>query len=216
MKFEYKSSNFISTPKDNDKRIRLYNKTRELKYSIEPLFDYAYIKNNCLYIKIKNSNDIIMTFENKKDSSLALERLLNVKSFFIKKISSSDMGLNTYSTKNLNVNCLETSNNGELACSTPILDITTSMVRVYVNGVDVNVGSPVIDNKIYCFFAPQSGLTYPNSFINAREIGQERKGDYLYWVGSSWTFGGNSGDGAGYELSSDDMVDFVYLTLDKN
>lgn len=93
MKFDYKSFNFISTPKDNDKRIRIYDKDGNLKYSIEPNFDYAYIKNNCLYIKIKNKNDIKLTFENKNESIIALSKLLEAKLFFTENIINDDKNI---------------------------------------------------------------------------------------------------------------------------
>jgi hypothetical protein len=111
---------------------------------------------------------------------------------------------------------LNTDENFQLACNIPVKDNPTSMIRVYINGVDVNVGNPLFDNSSYCFFAPYSGLTQGQSILMARKKGDEQKGDYLYWIGSGWTFGDINGNGAGYELNDNDLIDFVYLTSTNN
>ena len=79
MTFDYKSSNFLATPSATDRRIRIYDKNHNLRFSIEPDLSYYYVMNRCLVIKITNKNDIILSFENKADATLAISRLATVK-----------------------------------------------------------------------------------------------------------------------------------------
>lgn len=84
MNFEYKSENFLSHPALNDKRIRIYNKNKYLKYSIDPFLNYAYVKNNCLIINLSENidNNIVLKFENKEDANIGILKLNDVLSFF--------------------------------------------------------------------------------------------------------------------------------------
>lgn len=82
MSFEYKSTNFLSTPTSTDTRIRIYDKDLNLKHSIEPGISYSYTRNNCIIIKITDSNDIILSFENKTDANLGMTKFLEVLSHF--------------------------------------------------------------------------------------------------------------------------------------
>ena len=68
----------------------------------------------------------------------------------------------------------------------------------YVNGVEVNVGT---HNGCYCAFSADAGTTL-------RDFGREEQGDELYW---------NTNIGvvdAPFQLTTDDEIDFVYLTVD--
>jgi len=76
---------------------------------------------------------------------------------------------------------------GDKACEDAIIEFNITNVRVTVNGVDVNVG-PGLD----CYFSNDGGIT-------AKELGQEQKGDFLYWNSSK------------YMLDSSDEIDFIYL-----
>lgn len=96
-----------------------------------------------------------------------------------------------YSYNNLNMSASTTTTDGNLACSNVIVDIPYSSVLVNVNGLIVNVGS---GSTASCYFSGDNGVT-------KRNIGYEQQGDKLYWVGSV----------AGYELSTIDIIDFVYL-----
>jgi len=79
MSFNYKSTNFLASPTPDDKRMKIYDKNRNLKYSIEPDLSYFYISSNCIIVKITNKNDIVLTFANEADTKLAMERLKTVK-----------------------------------------------------------------------------------------------------------------------------------------
>jgi hypothetical protein len=96
---------------------------------------------------------------------------------------------------NLDMSASTTTNDGDLACTTPLLSTPKSFVRVAINGLEVAVG---IGKD--CFFSGDGGVT-------PRENNSELLGDYLYWNGSI----------AGYQLntSDGDEIDFFYL-INKN
>jgi hypothetical protein len=107
---------------------------------------------------------------------------------YVKSISGNTL---KYSIVNLDMVALITDTDGDLACDTAILNVPISVVTVNVNGLLVNVGSGTTAS---CFFSGDNGST-------KRNIGDEQQGDKLYWVGSV----------SGYELASDDIIDFIYL-----
>ena len=100
---------------------------------------------------------------------------------------------------NTNMIANNTSSASKLACNTALLssNINNSRVSVFINGVQVNVGSSVTDD---CYFSSDGGTTKRNS-------GLETLGDSLYWnyIGSIPV--------SGYELSTVDKITFLYLTL---
>lgn len=213
MIFDYVSSSFLSTPVSIDKRIRIYDKEHNLKYSIEPDVSYYYVSNNCLVIKITNKNDIVLSFENKDDALLAISRFKNVLESIESMYRHTDIeGGYIYSLSNMNMDGADMifGQNGDKACNIPILEDPKSTVRVLVNGVEVNVGSPSSDNTVVCFFAPD-GLSGTDAANNARERGQEHQGDYLYWIGDNSWEGTYGVSGAGYWISNRDDIDFIYL-----
>ena len=100
----------------------------------------------------------------------------------------------TYNTANFDMISTTTTADGQLACSIALLSAPKSLVRVMINGLEVQVG---IGKE--CYFSGDNGVT-------ARDNGEETIGDYLYWNGSI----------AGYELkvADGDEIDFLYL-IDK-
>jgi len=208
MRFDYKSSNFISTPATGDKRIRIYDKNKNLRFSIEPELSYFYVNNNCVVIKVTNKNDITLSFETKRDALLAISKLIDVKRFFVNTVSSNILGY-IYSSLNLNMPASATTANGDLACDYPVLDTPRSHIRVKVNGVEYNAASPSTDLNAECFFAP-GGLSGTAAAAAARQKGGEQKGDYLYWIGEYW--GDYNVVGAGFQLTTNDDIDFIFLT----
>jgi len=109
-----------------------------------------------------------------------------------------DSGLTnlSYSSEDLNLSAnLTESGVTSLATNQPITEVPQGGVRVYVNGVEVNVGT---HNSCYCAFSAD-GSTF-------RYFGREEQGDQLYW---------NIGPvDAPFQLTSADEIDFVYLTVD--
>ena len=105
-------------------------------------------------------------------------------------------GTTVFSKANLNMTASKTTKNGDLACAVPIIDIPKigSNVNVYINGVEVNSGGQVFPYD--CYFSADGGLT-------AKILGDEKKGDLLYWNSTI----------AGYDLDINDLIDFEYLTV---
>ena len=108
----------------------------------------------------------------------------------VEYVNNNNKGI-YYSQYNLNMAATGTTTDGDLACATAIVDIPYSTITVNVNGLIVNVGSGTTAS---CYFSGNNGIT-------KRELGYEQKDDKLYWVGSV----------AGYQLSSEDIIDFIYL-----
>ena len=99
----------------------------------------------------------------------------------------------TYTDIDYNLSANETTGSAiALATDTPISKIPVGGVRVYVNGIEVNVGPGLMS-----FFAPENtGTPTP------REFEQEQQGDYLWWDPVV----------AKYQLEVGDDIDFVYRT----
>lgn len=95
-----------------------------------------------------------------------------------------------FSTNNQNMVGNTTISDGDLATNLGIVDIPTSRVRVFINGVEYNVG---IGED--CYFKKST------SPFTVRNNGEEQQGDKLYWNGSI----------AQFQLDSGDTVDFIYL-----
>lgn len=192
----YDVNNFVGTPVIGDVNIKIYDKFGKLKYTIDPNIAFFYKSANLLLIKVKDSNDIVLDFETSTDCNNALIKLNDVKQTIINMINASgttNTKTNIFSKSNLNMNANKTINDGDLACENGILDIPVinSTVKVFVNGVEVNVGGKTYPYD--CYFS--------NDGVTVRNIGDERLGDKLYWNGSI----------SGYELDETDLIDFMYL-----
>jgi hypothetical protein len=201
--YNYIVSNFISTPSNSDVVIRLYNINNELKYTIDPKISFFYTKNNLVGIKLEDQNEIFLDFQNKQEAIKALSKLNNIKKVFVEKevanVVTPSNSTDGFSKSNLNMSCIKTIIDGDPALNTGITSnsivdkpISTSYVRVYVNGVEVNVGGKI--SPYECYFSNDNGIT-------ARTLGTERQGDFLFWNGSI----------ARYQLDENDQIDFIYL-----
>lgn len=99
----------------------------------------------------------------------------------------------TYSTSNLNMAALDTTqgSGSQLACNTGITTLPNSVVRVMINGVEINVGGTT--STYGGFFSPDGTVVrLPND---------EQVGDKLYW----------NTDTVEYQLDTTDEIDFIYL-----
>lgn len=98
------------------------------------------------------------------------------------------------SVQNINMTANNTTNVSTLATSIPITNIPKGGIKVYINGVQVNV-------TIDCYFSPES-VSNPSIIRNA---GEEQQGDYLHW---SYT---GINPNSGYNLSINDKISFLYV-----
>ena len=193
----YKLDNFLATPTASDTRLRIYDKNGKLRYTIDPNIAYFYKKANIVLIKVEDKNDIYLDFATTTEAAQALAKLNDAKKMMTQPscaINPDGGGTTVYSKANLNMQANVTVNDGDLACNIPIIDkpVQSSHVRVFVNGVEVNVGGKVA--PFDCYFSADNGLT-------ERYLGDERQGDKLYWNYSV----------ANYNLDNIDLIDFVYL-----
>ena len=197
--YNYLLSNFLATPNPDDVRLRIYEKTGKLRYTIDPNISYFFTKSNIVIINVEDRNSIQLDFPNSSEAAQALAKLNQAKKDITNPGCHPEpiVGENiVFSKMNLEMSALVTSGDSSLACNTAILDTPKlgSIVRVAINGVEVNVGGKTFPND--CYFSPDGG-------VSVRSRGDERLGDKLYWNGSI----------AGYQLDAIDLIDFIYLIV---
>lgn len=196
----YTLSTFLRVPTSTDNRLKIYDKYLNLKYTLDPNITYYYSNGNIAHINVGTDSEIMIDFPTSNECNLALVELNKAKEYLISILppvteNSHPLKSVVFSSTNLNMICKNTSIDGDLACddfinSRPIMK---SQVKVFINGVEVNVGG-----KVYpfdCYFSYDNGNTI-------RLSGDERIGDKLYWNNSI----------SGYNLDTTDLIDFVYLT----
>lgn len=193
----YALSSFLATPAIGDVRLKIYDKTNKLRHTIDPNIAYFFKKANIVVIKVEDKNEIYLDFATATESGQALSKLNDAKKALSNTTNyppTNTVSESIFSKANLNMSGLVTVNDGNLACSVHILDkpIATSYVRVFVNGVEVNVGGKTFPHD--CYFSSDNGLS-------AKILGDEKQGDLLFWNQSV----------AGYNLDTIDLIDFVYL-----
>jgi hypothetical protein len=193
----YSITNFLATPQAGDTRLRIYDKSNKLRYTIDPLVAYFYLQVAIVQIKIEDKNDILLDFASASEAALAMAKLNQAK----QELTLPDCagrpgeGVIVFSKSNLNMPALVTlSGVSTLACNSGIIDRPedSSPVRVFINGIEVNVGGKVYPYD--CYFSSDNGVT-------AKIMGDEKPGDKLYWNGNI----------ANYELDTIDLIDFIYL-----
>jgi hypothetical protein len=192
----YLVSNFLATPSDTDTTMRIYNSVNKLIYTIDPNRSYFLYQSNIVIIRTTDKVDILLSFPNNEEASEALIRLNYVRNLLIGPSYPPvpEIVETGWSKANLNMSAEITVNDSDLACNTAILDtpIRASFVKVFINGVEVNVGGTVYPYD--CYFSSDGGTT-------VKILGDEKIGDKLYWNYSV----------ANYNLDVVDLIDFHYL-----
>lgn len=109
---------------------------------------------------------------------------------YVDNLTASAITSIDFGTSNLNMTALTTVPTGyKLACNTGLAITPNSIVKVLINGAEVNVGV-----GLDCVFSPDGSTL--------RVPGTEILGDKLYW----------NTDDAPYQLDGQDEIDFEYLT----
>lgn len=152
-------------------------------------------------MKIKGKQIADNTITQEK-MSITTESIINATDVtnkeYVEILIDSGLTSLSYSSDDLNLTSnITQSGTTSLATNQSVTNIPQGGIRVYINGVEVNVGT---HNGCYCAFSGDSGSSF-------RSFGQEEQGDQLYW---------NTNIGvvdAPFQLSSDDDIDFVYLIL---
>jgi hypothetical protein len=75
MIYKYTLDTFLSKPLNGDKRLIINDKNGNFVDSIITDLSHYFVKNNCLVIKITNTNDLILSFESRSVAQQALEKL---------------------------------------------------------------------------------------------------------------------------------------------
>jgi hypothetical protein len=109
---------------------------------------------------------------------------------YVDNYASSAVTSINFSNTNVNMTASATtaSSGYQKACATALIATPKSLIKVLINGVEVNVGA-----GLDCVFSPDGSTL--------RVIGTEQVGDYLYW----------NTNGAPYQLDANDEIDFIYL-----
>jgi len=140
----YQLSNFLADPTAQDTRMRIYDKNSKLRYTLDPNIAYFYMKANIVIIKVEDKNDIYLDFATSPESSQALAKLNDAKRKMTQPGCAPQPGEGTtvYSKANLNMPASVTTTDGSLVTTIAIIDrpVSSSHVRVFVNGVEVNTG----------------------------------------------------------------------------
>lgn len=203
MTYNYKLENFLVKPINGDKRLFIYDKNGNFIDSLITDLSHWFVKNNCLVIKITNKNDIILSFESRLVAQQAADKLEVYRKDLMTltgEITSNERP--TFNTLNRNMMCLDITPgvDFQLACSTPILQIPRSRVKITINnGGTVQAGIPDNTDRFGCYFtsvADNGDPTKARSNDNDVQIG-----DQIWWVGSV----------AGFDVDSTDYIDFDYL-----
>ena len=187
----YELNSFLSNPLPSDTRLKIYDKNKQLRYTIDPIISFFHKTAHIVIIEIEKSNNIMLDFSTSAEATLALAKLNDAMQLLLKPVP---LGYSIMSPYNINMTAKVTVNDGDLACDTGIMfsPLTNSYVSVYVNGQQVSVGGKVAPYD--CYLSVDG--------ISVRVRGDERTGDKLYWNGSV----------AKYNLDITDKIDFVYLT----
>lgn len=75
----YSLSNFLGTVSNTDVNIKIYDKTKKLRYEINPNIAYFLTKSNNVIIRIEDSNNIFLDFDTIQDAAIAASRLNDAK-----------------------------------------------------------------------------------------------------------------------------------------
>lgn len=159
--------------------------------SYEQDVDLSFLDNNNAFVNatFDSGTSTITLTDNQSGTTL-------VDLSSLKTVSGSTSAM---SPSNTNMLALTTNSGSTLACSTAIIagNIPNSMVSVFVNGVQYNVGNQVTDD---CYFSGDGGTT-------KRASGNENSGDFLYWNYN----GTNPVSGFDLNASVPDKISFIHL-----
>jgi hypothetical protein len=87
----YSLDNFLGTPAPGETVLRIYDKTRKLRYEFNPNIAYFFTKSNLVIIRIEDKNDIYLDFTNTLEAATAASRLNDAK----KDMTTPDVPIGT-------------------------------------------------------------------------------------------------------------------------
>lgn len=156
--YNYTLDTFISIPTSEDKFIKIFDKYGKLRYTVDPRLAYFYYKSNFVFIKVENSNDIVLDFENNNVAISALEKLNSVQKIIVQQHSEE---INYYTKEELNLGALD----GRYYTNSAITDILqnyslTSHTHNLVDLSDVSLSS-ITNNEVLVY---KDGIWVNSSF----------------------------------------------------
>lgn len=204
MTYNYKLDNFVSIPNGDDKRIIIIDKDGNFRYSIIVDLSHWFVKNNCVVIKITNKNDIMLSFDSRQTAQSALDKLETIRKMLLTQTGAIVKDERpTLNTLNIQMIAEVTTQRGDLATVTPVLQKPKSRVKVTVNASTyVYCGRPDMDPDGFtfgCYFTPVSAAGDENQArVNDGDV---EMGDLLYWIPQN----------CGFDLDTTDRIDYEYL-----
>jgi len=146
--FNYDLSNFINTPTTSDKNIKIFDKYGVLKYSLDPSTSYLFYRNNIVYIKIDNSDDVQLDFETSEIAILALTKLNDAAKIIIQQAAND---IDYYTKTELNAGYLDTRYITNTAITNILVDYTTTAHTHYLTGLTDVVLSAVTNDQVLVY-----------------------------------------------------------------
>jgi len=163
--YNFTLNTFISTPTSTDKSIKIYDRYGVLKYTFSPDLSYYFYKNNFVFIKVENSDDIVLGFETNEEAISALGKLNSAKKIIVAQATSDisyysktelDEGqLNNlyYTSGDTNILFLNYSQTGHTHTLSSLSDVITPQINdgevlAYSNGEWVN-SSFTFDTSVF-------------------------------------------------------------------
>jgi len=150
-----------------------------------------------IQIKGKQIEDSTLTQANMNITTTSVLTSTNATTMeYVDNAIQSGMSNMTYSNSNVDMIGENTTGSDPILAVSEanggrVIQIPVGGIKVYINGIEVNVGV-----SLDCFFAPEgTGTPTP------RVYGSEQQNDFLWWNPAV----------AGYQLENTDSVSYVYL-----
>jgi biotin carboxyl carrier protein len=158
----------------------------------ETIVDLSYLDNNDAYSTVQFDSGTSQLVFNSGETNESIVDLSSLK--------ATTGTTSSLSPANTNMPANATNSGSTLACNTTLnaSNVSSSMVAVFVNGVQVNVGNQIDDD---CYFSGDGGTT-------PRASGQEQFLDLLYW-----NYDVSNDPVIGYELTTYDRITFLHMTI---
>jgi len=88
----YSLDNFLGTPIPGETVLKIYDKTRKLRYEFNPNIAYFFTKSNIVIIRIEDKNDIYLDFLNTLEAATAASKLNDAKKEIVTPVAPTGTG----------------------------------------------------------------------------------------------------------------------------
>ena len=214
--YNYTLNTFISTPTSEDKYIKIYDKYGTLKYTVDPKLAYFYYKSNYVYIKVENSNDIVLDFESNTVAISALEKLNSVQKTIVQQAATD---IDYYTKTEFEYGVLDYRYYTNTAVTNILQDYSlTSHTHALVDLTDINLSS-VTNGEVLTYKDGEwvnSSFTFDTSAFTSNyytiyDLSSSTSDVWINWVHIYNTPTGASGYGITDVYSKDDVYTKIEL-----